>query len=244
MKVIWLNGLLRFFLLTISLMIFKVEVSGQREADNWAFGWDDGINFSTGEPVPIDDINLFTFYGSTSLSDNEGNLLFYSNGVEILNRENHNMPHSDELIGSYLNPNPCIAFPMPGTAGKYYLFTVGGTENGVSRPGAEYSVIDMSLDGGLGDLVEGQINVPLVAADSTFEIITALKHGSRDAYWVILRNHRSPNKMLSFLVDATGVHQTPVVSPCILYYPSTVDQTELAKVSAYFLPLPVSQMDQ
>lgn len=213
-------------------LMFYLPVTAQHEADNWVFGMMDGINFSSGEPVPIDHIEMWTFYGSTSLSDHNGNLLFYSDGMEIYNRENRTMPNSNQLLGNYYNPNPCIAFLKPGSSSQYYLFTVGNKDPNNYRPGAEYSIIDMTLDGGLGDLLEGQINIPLVAADSTFEIVAGIKHGSRDAYWVILRNHRTPNRMLSFLVDESGVHQSPVVSPCILYYPTVGNQNELIKVSA------------
>lgn len=213
--------------------LISLNLSGQHEADNWIFGERLWINFSSGNPVDSSCNNpgIETFYGSTSLSDSLGNLIFYSDGRAILNRYHDTMPNGRGLKAGWTCPNPCIAFPKPGDPGKYYLFTVGGGQDTV-RYGAEYSIIDMTLDDGKGDIIPGQKNIPLVVADSTYETIAGFKHGSRDAYWVILRNHRSPNKILSFLVDESGVSQTPVVSPSILYFKPEVMQSQNVKASA------------
>jgi len=213
--------------------LLSLTLFGQREADNWIFGERLWLNFSTGIPVDSSANNpgIETFYGSTSLSDSLGNLIFYSDGRALLNRYHDTMPNGRGLKAGWTCPNPCIAFPKPGDPGKYYIFTVGGGEDTV-RYGSEYSIIDMSLDGGKGDIIPGQKNIPLIAADSTYETIAGFKHGSRDAYWVILRNHRSPNKILAFLVDESGVNQSPVVSPCILYFRPEVKQSQNVKASA------------
>ncbi len=222
-------------LVFILLLVFcsGKPVLAQREADNWYYGWNTGVNFATGSPVLVPHyVPLWASYGSTSLSDSLGNLLFYSDGVELYNRFDQLMPNGTGLIAGQYAPNPCIAFPKPGDAGKYYLFTVGGGTGANKRAGAEYSVIDLSLDNGRGDIISGQKNIPLLAADSTYQTISALAHGSRDAYWVIVRNHRTPNKLLTFLVDKSGVSQTPVVSPCLLYFKSNNNQSEIIKASA------------
>ncbi|MGV8113343.1 MAG: gliding motility-associated C-terminal domain-containing protein [Lentimicrobium sp.] len=220
-------------LLILILCIISTAVSAQREADNWIFGWSSWISFSSGTPAYVPAPNgLFSFYGSTSLSDSAGNLLFYSDGIELFNRNYDLMLNSDGLMAAAFATNPCIAFPKPGDPGKYYFFTVGGRTGTTNRAGSEYSVIDMDLDGGLGGIIEGQKNITLIAADSTYETIQGVKHGSRDAYWVILRNHRSPNKFLSYLVDQSGVNQTPVVSNCILNFPAEGNQSEYMKISA------------
>lgn len=224
---------LHFQLISLFFLI-PVLLSAQHEADNWIYGWGIWINYSTGEPVRVTSpyIPLFSFYGNTSLSDSLGNLLFYSDGIELYNRSHVLMSNSDGLMGAGFATNPCIAFPMPGDRSKYYFFTVGGKSQNSFRAGAEYSIIDMELDGGNGAIVEGQKNIPLIAADSVFETVQGIKHGSRDAYWVIVRNHRTPNKMLTYLIDQSGVSQTPVVSPCNLFFAYGGDQGEIMKASA------------
>ncbi|MFH1120641.1 MAG: gliding motility-associated C-terminal domain-containing protein [Bacteroidota bacterium] len=224
----------QFILLITLLGVITGTASAQREADNWIYGWGIWINYSTGEPVRVTSpyIPLFSFYGNTSLSDSLGNLLFYSDGIELYNRSHVLMANSDGLMGAGFATNPCIAFPMPGDHSKYYFFTVGGKSQNSFRAGAEYSIIDMELDGNNGAIVEGLKNIPLIAADSVYETVQGIKHGSRDAYWVILRNHRTPNKMLSYLIDQSGVNQTPVVSPCNLYFAFGGGQGEIMKASA------------
>lgn len=217
----------------IILLLASPIVSAQHEADNWIYGWGSWVNFSSGEPLTVPQFNaMFASYGSTSLSDSLGNLLFYSDGIDLYNRNHQLMLNSDGLMAAQWATNPCIAFPKPGDHSKYYLFTVGGRTGNTNRAGAEYSIIDMNLDGGNGAIISGQKNIPLQAADSAYETIQGFKHGSRDAYWVILRNHRSPNKFLSFLVDQAGVNQTPVVSSCILYFEPGGNQSEIMKASA------------
>jgi hypothetical protein len=87
-------------------------------------------------------------YGSTSLSDSLGNLLFYSDGQDVYNKLNNRMPHGDSLLSSGYATSPCVAFRMPGSLRKYYLFTVAGAPTTKWKPCVNYSIIDMSLDGG------------------------------------------------------------------------------------------------
>ena len=222
-------------LIIIGYLLNLQIARAQQEADNWLFGWGAWVQFSTGEPlVSIYGMGMSAIYGSTSLSDSLGNLLFYSNGQELYNRNHQLMPNGAGLMAASYATNPCVAFPMPGGRNKYYFFTIGGTSGYPAqlRAGSEYSVIDMELDGGYGDIVPGKLNIPLIAADSVYECLQAVKHGSRDAYWVIMRNHRQPNKMMAFLVDETGVNQTPVVSPCDLNFIYGGNQGEIMKASA------------
>ena len=121
-------------LLILILCIISTAVSAQREADNWIFGWSSWISFSSGTPAYVPAPNgLFSFYGSTSLSDSAGNLLFYSDGIELFNRNYDLMLNSDGLMAAAFATNPCIAFPKPGDPGKYYFFTVGGRTGTTNR---------------------------------------------------------------------------------------------------------------
>ena len=53
---------------------------GQGQGNVWHFGNKVGLDFSTGEPVEITDSEIVTYEGCASMSDCEGNLLFYTNG--------------------------------------------------------------------------------------------------------------------------------------------------------------------
>jgi len=221
-----------YCLLILLLSIAGKDCFGQKEADNWYFGYEQAENFASGNPVQVNGSAMSANYGSTSLSDSLGNLLFYSDGQKIYNRNNLLMPHGDGLLSSSYATSPCVAFRKPGSLKNYYLFTIVGAPTTKWQPSLNYSIIDMSLDGGLGDIVGFQKNIPLLAADSAYQTIGAVRHGSRDAYWVFVRNHGSANKFYAFLVDAMGVNPTPVVSSCMLKFNVVANgQSEIIKIS-------------
>ena len=221
-----------YSILGLLLCLVGKDGFGQKEANNWYFGLGQAVNFASGNPVRVAGSNMVADYGSTSLSDSLGNLLFYSDGTELFNRNNFIMPHGDGLLSNGYATSPCVAFRMPGSLRKYYIFTMAGAPSTKWIPCLNYSIIDMSLEGGLGDIVAFQKNIPLLAADSAYETIGAIRHGSKDAYWVFVRNHGTPNKFYTFLVDVTGVNPNPVVSPCFLnFYMPSNGQSEIIKIS-------------
>ncbi|MFZ4549301.1 MAG: PKD domain-containing protein, partial [Bacteroidales bacterium] len=220
-----------YSILGLLLCLVGKDGFGQKEANNWYFGWKQAVNYTTGTPASLNTSMMKAYYGSTSLSDSLGNLLFYSNGQQVFNINNQVMPHGDSIMSDGNSINPCIAFKMPGSRQKYYLFTVASAVSTKKKSCVNYSIIDMSLDGGNGDVVAFQKNIPLHAADSSFQTIGAVKHPSREAYWVIVRNYGNPNKFYSFLVDNSGVNFTPVVSYCILPSGIPNDRSVLMKIS-------------
>src|SRR6266850_1570202 len=87
----------------ISILIITLFAStlafSQHQTDNWYFGVLAGLNFTSGTPVPITDGALSTTEGCSTISDPLGNLLFYTNGVSVWNRNNEIMPNGDSLNG-------------------------------------------------------------------------------------------------------------------------------------------------
>lgn len=48
-----------------------------------------------------------------------------------------------------------LVVPHPGNKRQFYFFTPGSVDGGQPTTGLRYSLIDMSLNGGLGDVVAG-----------------------------------------------------------------------------------------
>jgi len=187
----------------------------QHEADNWYFGSKAALNFSSGAPVSLTNSAMTALKGCTTVSDSAGNLLFYSNGVKVWNKNHNEMQNGYGLLGDELSSQAALGLKAPGENSLYYLFTVGGTHASPPLLGAYYSVIDMSLDGGSGSVLSWEKNIPLQGADSAAEVITAVACADQDGFWVFVRNFSATNKILAYLVDADGVHQTPVISLCL-----------------------------
>ena len=139
--------------------------------------------------------------GTATVSDPLGNLMLYSNGEQVWNANHQVMANGSGLNGDAAATMACIAMPVPGNTSQYYLFTVdaeGGAE------GLQYSVIDMSLDNGLGEVV--QKNIPL--ASPVCEKVTAVKHATQPGFWLITHRWLS-DEYLVFRVDQNGVNPAP-----------------------------------
>jgi hypothetical protein len=72
------------------------------------------------------------------------------------------MPNGEDLLGDISSTESAIIVPWPGDLDRYFIFVVDAQfgENGLS-----YSVVDMKLDCGRGDIVDGQKNIMLEAPD-------------------------------------------------------------------------------
>src|SRR5580765_2825219 len=86
-------------LLLLSLSFIQITAFAQHQADNWFFGTYAGLDFSSGSPVAVSTGALTTTEGCSTISDAQGNLLFYTNGVSVWNRNNQIMPNGDSLNG-------------------------------------------------------------------------------------------------------------------------------------------------
>ena len=177
------------------------------ETYNWHFGNNCFVSFVTGAPQFITGCQIYNSMhqeGVASMSDGAGNVLFYTDGMTVWNTNNTAMPNGTGLSGSYTSSQSALIVPMPGNPNQYYVFSLaayGG--NGELR----YSVADMTLAGGSGDLI---INNVLVA-DSMTEKQIAVRHNNGIDYWLITHK-RLTNEFQSYLINASGVAANPVRS--------------------------------
>ncbi|WP_299257033.1 T9SS type B sorting domain-containing protein [uncultured Aquimarina sp.] len=228
----------------ISIILFLLVGSSlfaQGEANNWYFGQNAGINFSTTPPTPLTDGNINTLEGCTTISDATGQLLFYTDGRTAWDRNGRVMPNANYnggtgLLGDPSSTSSALIVPQPNIPNRYFIFAVDEPhhENAATYPnqntgfpanqddgfnnGFTYSVVDMTLNGGLGDVVASEKNISLITynisdnAESSYkcsEKITAVKSDDCDAFWVITH---FIDTYYAFSVDQTGVNTTPVTS--------------------------------
>ena len=207
-----------FFLIVISFCSFA-----QNQNNQWRFGFGSAIDFNTSPPsyptgcaLPTVQPPLITgdlIEGTASIADrNTGDLLFYTDGLTIWNSQNQPMPNGSNLGGSDVLSSymAAVIFPMPGSCSKYYVFCIDDYEEGCK--GITYSVVDMSLDNGLGDIVAGQKSIPLY--DNETELLLVQPKNSGDGYWLISNGADPANPSIAaFNVTAQGINTTPVLSP-------------------------------
>lgn len=169
-------------------------------SDNiWYFGKFAGLDFSTGRPIPLLNSAMDTFEGCATISDDNGNLLFYTDGVTVWNKEHKPMPNGKGLFGHSSSTQSAVITPDPGNPQQYYIFTVSTA--GENQNGLYYSVVDMTLDSGKGNITSKK-NVFMMKEAS--EKVTAAWHANKKDIWVVSLENGT-NKFYVFLVSVTGI---------------------------------------
>jgi len=72
-------------------------------------------------------------------------------------------------------------------------------------------VVDMTLNGGLGDVVSTQKKIPLDSLVSSEKMVAI--PGSNCSVWLLLHSIED-NKFKAYRIDNNGISSTPVVSAC------------------------------
>ncbi len=179
-------------------------------ADIWYFGKETGLDFSQDTPVVLTDGKTWTAEGTSVISDALGQLLFYTDGRTVYARDHTTMPNGTFLNGDESTTQTLIV-PHPGDKARFYIFSAQCVECIGTTSGLSYSVVDMSLNGGLGNVMPGQKNIVLTPFSERNEQLTAVRHCNGDDYWVV--NHSgSSNRYFAWLIDANGLNPVPVVS--------------------------------
>ncbi|MFK7771938.1 MAG: T9SS type A sorting domain-containing protein [Saprospiraceae bacterium] len=190
-------------LLCLSLSTF---IFSQKEANNWVFGFSNWMDFNT-DPVTVEVIPTFGFFGernTVSMSDEEGNLLFYSDGFSIFDK-NHNLMPNGSIQANIAATHPIFAIPKPGSDQSYYMII---NSNGFAGSFLTWIEIDLTLNGGLGDVVS---NVGEVLLDNPTGKITAVLHSNLNDIWVVSHELNS-NNYHAWLATENGISVTPVIS--------------------------------
>ncbi|HKR05946.1 MAG TPA: T9SS type A sorting domain-containing protein [Bacteroidia bacterium] len=191
--------------LLLFLILLSSASSAQHEADNWYFGYNAGLSFATSPPTVLTGGQVHVYEGSSSISDAAGNLLFYSDGQSVWDRNDSVMPNGTGLYGNWSSTQSCLIVKKPGSANLYYVFTVPDVIDTITP--MSYSIVDMTLNNGNGDVTTK--NYPLFNPSS--EKLTAVATHSGDSVWVIGHEVNTQN-FYSFLLDSIGVNPTPVIS--------------------------------
>jgi hypothetical protein len=187
----------------------------QKEGTKWYFGEKAGLDFTTGAPIALHDGKTGTdagFYlqeGTACISDSVGNLLFYTGGRTIWNRYHNPMPNGTGLMGGPSATQSSIIIPKPGSTNLFYVFTADEFQSYPNnRKGYRYSVVDMCLNNGNGDVVPEAKNILLV--DSATEKLAACEDALGTGYWVMGHKLFS-NAFYAWHVTSSGI-SAPVIS--------------------------------
>lgn len=183
--------------------------SGAQQYNNWIFGAGAGISFNPGSgTIPHNTYghSIAAFEGSASISDADGNLLFYTNGEKVWNRQHRVMLLGNGLLGHPSAYQSVLIVPRPNSDSIFYIFTADAVENNMAN-GYAFSVVDMKGDNGLGEVTVK--NKPLQAPGT--ERLTAARHANGIDVWIITNDFRS-NTFRAWLLTCNGLLSPPIVS--------------------------------
>ena len=217
----------------------KIEVKvcpdqPQQQGSKWYFGNNAGIEFQGGSASPLTDGKLNTIEGSSSINDAKGNVLFYTDGVKIYDKDGNLMgavqyDAAGKLIidpatgkplistavislgGSQISTQSALIVPKGTCKGceyQYYVYTTAEI-NGTRQ--LTYSIVDMRKNDGKGAVIES--NLP-VAGTSTTALSTersaGVKNDTDSTYWVITRDFGSNVFRITHLTKNATPTQTTV----------------------------------
>ncbi len=120
-----------FLLIIISFLITGAPLLAQNNdrlrGNYWYFGQQVGMDFSTCSPQFLSDSQLGSpgIEGSASISDTSGNLVMYTDGETVWDRNHNVMPNGTGLMGNISTVQSSVIVPRPGTQDWYYIFTAG-----------------------------------------------------------------------------------------------------------------------
>ncbi|HSD13687.1 MAG TPA: T9SS type B sorting domain-containing protein [Flavobacterium sp.] len=225
------------------LLLICASCYSQGEANNWYFGNGAGIKFMPdGSVVPLSGGQIFTLEGCSSISNSDGDLLFYSDGRNVWDRNHVIMPNGNYNAGTGLLGDPsstqsAIIVPKPGNPNIYYIFTVdephndnaavfpdqntntGPDQDDGFNNGLTYSVVDLSITGNNGSI--GNVttrNVFLTTYDPLAN--SEAKYKCSEKITAVKNNNGSGywvithfvDKFYAFKIDSNGVDLNPVIS--------------------------------
>jgi hypothetical protein len=204
-------------LVTAGLRLFTLSIiaancaHAQNQNNFWVYGYQAGINFNTTPPSYQGGFAILASEGAASVADPEtGELLFFTDGVTVWDASNNSMPNGTGLLGGdpmmLSSTTAAVICEKPGSANQYYLITVDeqGSNNGI-----RYNVVDMTLNGGLGDIVAGQKNIPIFSTNA--EKACIVPNAAGDGFWLL--SHDLPGETFyAFAITAAGINTTPVAT--------------------------------
>lgn len=201
-------------ILVLLFLFSSFTFFAQGEANHWFFGQGAGIDFNGGTATSIPG-ELSTYEGCASFSKGNGDLLFYTDGIQVWDKNHDVMTNGTNLLGDPSSTQSAIIVPHPGNTDQFFIFTVGANNYDndgnliKATEGLHSYTVDMTARGGLGDIVDGPINLSGGDSSSWTEKITSVKGSECNTFWVI---SLVKNTFVSYKIDTSGLNKTPIKS--------------------------------
>ncbi len=208
-----------FYLSLLLSLILGQSYAQSNEGAIWYFGNYAGLTWCTlqpnGDPMYLMDSQLTTNEGVATIANGACELVFYTDGIRIWDALHNQMPNTQNtspggsLLGDPSSTQSGVIVPKPLDPNTFYVFAV---DDNIGVNGLTYSRVDMTLNGGMGDVDPMEKNVPLFTPST--EKITAVAHANGLDIWVITHEWNN-NTFRVYLVTTAGVDIVNYVSSSV-----------------------------
>ena len=215
------------YLISLVVILLSTGLSAQSKQDYiWLFGFggEDSYMFDFNEePYEFEQETLPIPMGSFngSICDDDGNLLFFTNGCTIYNSDYELMENGDSLnydiiielglancVGGYIGSQDVLIIKSPGSDHLYYILHKTRIYNGPGEKDSipiHYTLIDISANNGLGKVLEK--NVDVYNGDACLAYyLTGINHSNQIDFW-FLQPIADDSLIVTYLIDEEGIHR-------------------------------------
>ncbi len=194
-------------LIGLLFMSLPLCICAQSKQNNWVLDGGIWLDFNSGAPVVQEPLEFSTIESAAVISDSIGKLMFYSNGIEVYNR-------NGEVFSSIEIDLDDTIFFKSFTQGALILPEIG-YENLLRVIGiGTYSIVDMTMNGELGGMKESpswrNFNSDILGFG---EKNTAVRHANGRDWWILQMRHNFnmetydyDSSMVVYLYDSNGIN--------------------------------------
>ena len=141
--------------------------------------------------------------GCSTISDINGTLLFYSDGMTVWDSNHLIMANGTGLMGGGTPSQSSVILKKPSSSTIYYIFTLVGTGGGLY-----YSIVDMALAGGSGSVTVKNMTL---CTSMCSEQLAATNHCNGIDKWIVVKEFWS-NNFNTYCLTSAGVSTTAIQS--------------------------------
>lgn len=214
---------MKHVIIFVLLTLLSNNTFAQKEYNTWYFGDRAGLTFNTNQPTALTDGVMYTIESSSSICDEQGNLLFYTEGDTVWNK--HHQYMKNEIGSTYFyhatSSQGSVIVKKPGSDHLYYIFCSRSEPSYSTDFNVRYWLIDMNSDNGNGEVIKMNVPLPLW---NPLECLSITGHANGTDIWVGAYSAQSGLYSMMRTVqgelDTTNITATDLGIKAASYFPS------------------------
>ncbi len=196
-------GITRCLLFLLIFILYQsMEGKAQKEQNVWIFGMNHGVDFNSPTPRSFIVPDLYHSEGCATVCDADGQLLFYTQGSNIWDRNLQLMPGGSlsDRWSTISQTQAAVIAEVPGQANQYYVFS-----NVSDDTNLYISIVDMRLNNGLGDVASRDT---IMVGNKTEKM--SIVNGTNCNFWLVMVLNNGIR--YSYEINSRGINRVPVQS--------------------------------